>query len=92
MMGCLSLTACEKDTVEPRDDDPLPGIDCAEQTELCALSAANNHFGFDVFQRLHQSEPEKNLFISPTSIATALSMTMNGAKGQTMVDMRQTLK
>jgi len=92
MTGFLLLTACEKNAIEPRDDDPLPGLDCVEQTALCALSTANNRFGFAVFQRLHQSEPEKNLFISPTSISTAQAMTMNGAAGDTRDEMMNVME
>lgn len=47
------------------------------------LSAANNSFGFDLFGRLTASEAQKNVFISPLSLATALQMCYTGAAGAT---------
>jgi serine protease inhibitor len=40
-------------------------------------------FGFDVLQQLTAEAPDSNIFISPTSIAVALAMTSNGARGTT---------
>ncbi len=79
-----------------RQDDNSPGLelsfDCTASPQVCELSQANNDFGFKVFKKLHAYEPNKNLFISPTSIATALTMTLNGAKGQTAEEMKSTLE
>jgi serine protease inhibitor len=77
-------------------DDPLPqidaeSIDCSE-SNACDLAKANNAFGFDLFQKLHEQLPNDNVFISPNSVATALAMTLNGAAGETEEDMQQTLK
>ncbi|WP_224412650.1 serpin family protein [Oscillatoria salina] len=40
-------------------------------------------FGFKLFQEILQAEGDKNLFVSPTSVAIALSMLYNGAAGET---------
>ena len=50
-----------------------------------------NNFAFDVFERINRAEPDKNLFISPLSISTALSMTANGAVGATKEGIKNTL-
>jgi len=50
---------------------------------------ANTRFGFQLFQKIYQ--PDKNLFVSPLSISTALAMTMNGAVGTTQQEIEQTL-
>jgi len=55
------------------------------------LTVANNHFGFNLFLEIVKSEKEKNIFISPSSIAIALSMTYNGARGETQKAIAQTL-
>lgn len=56
------------------------------------LSHADNNFGFRLFRELNKSEPEKNLLISPFSVASALAMTYNGAVGETKTAMKNTLQ
>ena len=50
-----------------------------------------NDFAFDIFSRINANEPNKNLFVSPLSISTALSMTANGAVGETKNGIKETL-
>ncbi len=54
------------------------------------LVNANNRFGFELFRELAE-EDDENLFISPSSIITALAMTYNGAEGETKTAMEETL-
>lgn len=55
------------------------------------LPAAHNAFGIDVFKQIEKSDGNSNVFISPTSIALALSMVYNGAVGDTRAAMAKTL-
>lgn len=59
---------------------------------LSALVASARDFGFDLFGQLTDIEPTANVFISPLSVATALSMTYNGAHGATATAMGTALK
>ncbi|CAH1803334.1 unnamed protein product [Owenia fusiformis] len=61
--------------------------------ELCKeeLSAAINKFGIDMYMELSASHPGENVFFSPISITTALSMLMLGAKGETKSQMEEVL-
>jgi serine protease inhibitor len=91
LLFVLSLAACELSRDEPAPfDNPL--IDCNETPEACNITRSNNAFGFKLFQALHNEAQEDNIFISPLSVATALSMTVNGAKGQTRADMMAALE
>ena len=56
------------------------------------LVAANTKFGFNVFNTLSKQQPNQNIFISPTSVALALSMTYNGVSGETKQEMTKILE
>ena len=55
------------------------------------LVSANNKFAFQLFSEIHKSQQNENIFISPSSIAIALSMAYNGARGETQEAMAKTL-
>ncbi|MGD1701571.1 serpin family protein [Dapis sp. BLCC M229] len=55
------------------------------------LVSANNRFAFQLFSEINKSHSNDNIFISPSSIAIALSMTYNGASGKTQEAMAKTL-
>ncbi|NEQ76109.1 MAG: serpin family protein [Okeania sp. SIO2C9] len=55
------------------------------------LVSANNKLGFQLFSEIQKSQSDENVFISPISIAIALSMTYNGAAGKTQEAMAKTL-
>jgi len=77
---------------EPQQNIPEQTFNCAETPDICALSEANNQFGIDIFKKLHEREPFENLFISPSSIATALAMALQGADGATASEIKETLQ
>jgi serine protease inhibitor len=54
-----------------------------------ALSKGNMEFATDLYAKLR--DKERNLFLSPLSISTALAMTYAGARGQTALEMAKTL-
>ena len=56
-----------------------------------ALTLAQTQFSLNLFADLQKESPDKNLFISPSSIALALAMTYNGADGETRSAMAKTL-
>ncbi|AEE50853.1 serpin family protein [Haliscomenobacter hydrossis] len=84
----LSLFQCEG------NDEPSPNsstLSCAQNPDVCKLGEATNQFGFDIFKKLNADKPDDNLFISPLSISSALSMTLNGANGKTKEEMLKVL-
>ena len=58
--------------------------------EQMIIESANN-FSFDIFSKINTIETNKNFFISSLSISTALSMTANGAVGETKNGIKKTL-
>ncbi|WP_305778163.1 serpin family protein, partial [Hydrocoleum sp. CS-953] len=63
----------------------------ADKNTMNKLVSANNKFVFQLFSEIHKSQSNENIFISPISIAIALSMTYNGAAGKTQEAMAKTL-
>ncbi len=76
----LFAFSCEK-VPAPGDKEPKP-IAVSEKSKQ--VISAGNRFGFDIFREIiNKEEEDKNLMISPLSIEMALSMTYNGAGGDT---------
>jgi len=68
----------------------------AQSDELAAevdpeLITANTGFALNLFDELCADSPESNVFISPLSISTALTMAYSGSDGTTEEAMRTTL-
>jgi serine protease inhibitor len=87
----LFFISCKK---EPQTA-PLPTepVQVALTQDQNSLITSENSFAFDIFNRIAAKEPVSvNLMISPLSISTALSMTLNGASGSTRDAMLNALK
>jgi len=51
----------------------------------------SSKFAFDIFKTFNNEDADKNIFISPLSISVALTMTYNGADGDTKEGMEKVL-
>ena len=84
MVVCICLvsiqTACTHSTVR------------ALTPEEESLVQSDNTFGFKLFKEIVNQEQDKNIFISPLSVAMALGMTLNGAIGETREAMQIALE
>ncbi|MBD0345060.1 MAG: serpin family protein [Coleofasciculus sp. Co-bin14] len=56
------------------------------------LAAANTRLSFKLFSEILKRQPNENIFISPASVAIALDMVYNGAKGETQQAIAQTIE
>ncbi|MCU0552393.1 MAG: serpin family protein [Leptolyngbya sp. Prado105] len=56
------------------------------------LVEANTKFGFKLFSEILKKDSKENVFVSPSSVAIALSMTYNGANGATRQAMANALQ
>jgi serpin B len=87
----IVMCACEPESsrtgVEPLAVRALPDEIAPDAARLVA---ANNAFAFSLYRQLHAEEG--NLFFSPFSVATALGMTLAGARGDTEREMVDVLR
>ena len=82
----VGLTACSSETPdgEPKQEYSIENINQD-------LVQANTGFAFDILKKLNAEDEENNVFISPLSISTALSMTYNGSQATTREAMAKVL-
>lgn len=89
LLFALSLMSCSKND-ETLPTEPVP-IDLTQ--DQVALIESGNAFAFDIFSQVLKSAGEnENVMISPLSISYALSMTVNGANGDTRDAMLEALR
>lgn len=93
VLGCSQInsdTSAMAQSRLPNTESPLQKKTVNPDTKLVN---ANNKFGFKLFSELLKKESsEKNVFVSPSSVAIALAMTYNGASGSTQKAMARTLE
>jgi len=85
---CMLVTAVLAASCGRRDTRPEPPP--APEEDVAAAARGANDFALDLYAQM-KSEPG-NLFLSPYSISTALTMTYAGARGDTAAEMRQVLR
>lgn len=84
LSGCFDIDATRniiRDALELTDD-----------TDVSSVASANTRFGFRLLHDLQERDPGGNIFISPLSISIALTMTYNGAVGETERAMAEVLE
>jgi len=57
--------------------------------ETKSILKNNIDFAFDLYKNLDEKDKEKNVFLSPYSISTAMAMTYSGARGKTAMELAQ---
>jgi len=83
------MTSCEDQPAKTLPTDPVEIELTLKQSEVVASA---NQFAFDLFRPVAVGEGDTNIMISPFSITSALSMTLNGAAGETFNAVRSTLR
>ncbi|MDE0483446.1 MAG: serpin family protein [Candidatus Poribacteria bacterium] len=82
-IGCFESVI---NTLTPEKDEPITvPIDSN-------VAGANTEFGFNLFNAIWETEQNQNIFISPFSVSVVLTMTLNGAAGETEQAMIDTLQ
>jgi serpin B len=83
---CLVILAGCSSSTEP-EPPPRP----LTANEIQVSSSAGN-FGLELLKNINAGEQDKNIFISPLSMSMALTMTLNGAEGETRREMEDALR
>jgi serpin B len=97
-MGTLATATCGVgDPVGTGNDPPQSGEPTNQlprnlSSAESRLIEVDNSFALKLFREISIQQPDRNIFISPLSVAMALGMTYNGADGDTKVAMEQTLE
>ncbi|MBW4427668.1 MAG: serpin family protein [Nostoc desertorum CM1-VF14] len=93
VLGCSQVESNKSALAQsslPQSETPLQKKTVNSDTRIVESS---NKFGFKLFSEVLKDEKgEKNVFISPSSVAIALAMTYNGASGSTQQAMAKTLE
>ena len=84
----LIVSACSGPTEQSGPPPLLTALPRTLSTAEARLVSAGNQFAFGVFREVQLARPGDNVFLSPTSAAMALGMTLNGAAGTTLDSMR----
>ncbi|HJQ22518.1 MAG TPA: serpin family protein [Blastocatellia bacterium] len=99
MLGCAGVSHSDITNNPPANSNAAnaneSAMDNQQQTGGTLdprLAAAGVRFGFKLYAELVRQSAEKNIFISPSSIALCLAMAYNGAAGETRQAMAQTLE
>jgi serpin B len=89
LLFCVFLLAC--DSNDSPEKEKLPDAKPIE-LRLRAKVDTDNTFALDLFKTTCASSDKTNIFVSPLSVSMALSMTLNGAGGETAEQMRNALR
>ena len=86
VLGVLSFAGVIFGIIAMLPETPRP---FESSSDIKSVVEANNAFALDLYQKL--KDKPGNLFFSPYSISSALAMTCAGARGQTELEMSNTL-
>src|SRR5690349_3256744 len=88
--ACCAIEACSEGTAPP--PPLLTALPRPLSNQETALIRSSNGFTLALFQKASESEPQKNVFLSPLSASMSLGMALNGARSTTFAAMRSTLQ
>jgi serine protease inhibitor len=93
LISSVLLISCEKSVTKIESDEPGELKNITTEAYQKELIDSANRFAFDLFKPiLDDAKGSENIMISPFSISSALSMTLNGSANETFEAMRKALR
>lgn len=95
LVGWMRVIQMQSVLAEPVPEVTLSQLTAQRMTQNSVdpkLVAANVRFGFKLFSETLKREGNKNVFVSPSSVAIALAMVYNGAAGETQQAMAKAME
>jgi len=93
VISLVIVASCEKSGTNDLPVDPGNPVNISIEAHQKEVIDSVNKFAFDLFQPvLADAKGDENIMISPFSITSALSMTLNGASGETFEGMKKALR
>ncbi|MFH1391118.1 MAG: serpin family protein [Candidatus Diapherotrites archaeon] len=98
LAGCPNTNPNNGDptTPDPNNGNPIIPVEFSKMDDsgytvqsVGTLAQGTNDFAFEMYNEIN--EEGKNVFISPWSLSSALGMTQEGARGNTLLEMQQVL-
>lgn len=90
-LGLAMLVVNPAPAFESSGASPLASKPPLSDGDAALAASASNTFGVNLFRRVLAESSGRNVFISPLSMSTALSMAAEGARGETLTQMRSAL-
>ena len=91
-IAILVIVLCTAVSCDEKDEVKLGPKKINLSSSQVEIIDGSNNFGLDLFREVLAGEPaSENVFISPLSVHLALSMTWNGARGETRAQMTDVL-
>ena len=92
VIGSIFILQCGENNPVNSNASGEKGLPRSLSKSEADLISSDNTFGHKLFKEIVTQDRDKNIFISPFSVAQALGMTYNGARGTTQEAMQSVLE
>ena len=87
LLGSINLSSSQANKTDRVDERQQQTQTSQEEMVVKEWVKGSSQFAIDLYQKLLQEHPNKNLFFSPYSLSLALLMAIEGARGNTAKEM-----
>jgi Serpin (serine protease inhibitor) len=88
----IAMASCSAPAFLACASDAAVAPQVADADAIAAARTASGNFAVDLYRQLAHEQPSKNLFLSPSSVSSALTLVGSGAVGETADEMGRVLR